>query len=79
MNWSREDCQKWLPLVQAVAEGKTVELCVGEYSGNLEYIDCVFVNFNEETGERTYNGYLPVTFPNDSVINPNNIRISKEN
>lgn len=34
MFWSKEDCQKWLPFVQAVAEGKEIE----EWTGLMEEV-----------------------------------------
>jgi hypothetical protein len=32
--WTREDCQKWLPYVIAVAQGKEIE----EWTGTMEKV-----------------------------------------
>lgn len=50
MFWTKEECQQWLPFVQAVAEGKEIE----EWTGYMEEVqegktystDHCFVNDN---------------------------------
>ena len=60
MNWTQDDCKRWLPFVQAVADGKKVKLLVGKYSGEKEWV----------TLES-----LPVTYDNHGIVDTENLKI----
>lgn len=62
MNWNSEDCKKWLPFVQAVADGKKVKLLVGTYEGEKEWV----------TLES-----LPVTYSNHGTVSTENLEIEE--
>lgn len=62
MNWNREDCKRWLPFVQAVADGKKVKILIGTFGGEKEWV----------TLES-----LPVTYDNHGIVSTENLEIEE--
>lgn len=79
--WTREDCQKWLPFVIAVAQGKEIEEWTGtmekvqegkEYSTEHRYTDDkgnVFASALD-TEYNSLGNILPIIRSNKTAIEP---------
>ena len=65
MFWTKEDCKKWLPFINAVIEGKTIQICTAMFDGSV-----VWKDFPKDT--------LLVTYGNHAEINPDNLRIKDD-
>lgn len=81
MFWTKEECQEWLPFVQAVAEGKEIEEWTGymekvqegkEYSTDHCYVDDDGNKYASavDTEYSSCGNILPIIRHNHTMIEP---------